>query len=123
SGIVENGLESGQVAFDPAGIDGAPVVDAIVAGVVALAVVLDEAAIDVQVAECSQGVLRGAARHAGRGHQRGDAAGRAAVDQPGDVESPIETAFGLADGHCSGPRAGSGAPAPAPRSEEPSCRA
>src|SRR5690606_32896859 len=80
-------------------LDGAPVVDAIVASVVAFAVFLDEAAVDVEIGQGCEGVLRGAPGHSSRFHQCGDAGGRATVDQPGDIKAAVETGLGLADAH------------------------
>src|SRR3990167_6396820 len=99
SGITEYGLDLCQVGGDPLRVDRAPVADGVMPGVVALARLLDEDAVDIQVGEGGEGVLGGAPGHAGGGHQRRHAAGGAAVDQPPHIEAAVETGFGLADIH------------------------
>src|SRR5690606_35982446 len=99
SGVTENRLQAGQVELDPLAVDGSPVLDAIMASVVAFAIVLDEATIDIKISQCRQGVLSGSPWHAGGCSQCGDAGGRTAVDQPGDIQASVETGGGLPDGH------------------------
>src|SRR5690606_35468300 len=109
SGVAEDRLELLKMGGDPARVDGPPVADDIVPGIVALALLLDEYAVDVQFGQGFQGVLGGASGHAGGCHQRWHVASRAAVDQPGHVQAAVETGFGFADFHgvsVSGDRAG-----------------
>src|SRR5690606_14723264 len=99
SGITERGLDLLQVGGDPALVDRPPVLDPVVAGVVAFPIGLPELAVDVQLGEGGEGVLRGAPWHAGGLHQCGYAGGLAAVDHPGHVEAAIEAGAGLARLH------------------------
>src|SRR5690606_37629681 len=87
SRVAEYRLQAGKLGLDPARIDRSPVADAIAAAVVAFALALFEHAVDVQLAQRIEGVLRGAPGHAGGGHDGRHVVGGAAVDQPGDVQA------------------------------------